>query len=72
MSELIQSTGLRSNLCFDVIGRRVDLELPVEVPLRRLVADDVEVNRVVENQRPLPPQQDGAVLLAGEIRDGWR
>lgn len=55
-----------------MIGRRVDLELTVEVPLRRLIADDVEVDGVVEDQRPLPPQQDGAVLLACEIRDGWR
>lgn len=55
-----------------MISRRVDLELTVKVPFRRLVADDVKVNGVVEDERPFPAQQDGAVLLASEIRDGWR
>lgn len=65
-------SAVGSNLGFNVIRRSVDLELSVEIPLGRLVADDVVVDGVVEQQRALPPHQDGSVLLAGEIRDGRR
>lgn len=61
----------QTNLSLNVIRRRVDLELSVEVPLGRLVADNIKVDGVVKDERSLPTKQDGPVLLACEIRNGW-
>lgn len=61
-----------TNLCLNVIRWSVNLKLSIEGWLRRLVTDNIEVNRVIVHQRPFPSQQDSAVLLTSEIRDGWR
>lgn len=63
---------MRTNLRLYVICRSVDLKLSIKIPLWGLIANDIKVDGVIVNHWTFPSQQNGSVLLAGEIRDGWR
>jgi hypothetical protein len=61
-----------SYLNLDVLRRRVDLELPIVVPVGCLKANDVEIDGVEVSRWSFPFDVDRAVLLAREGRDDGR